>query len=443
MIPTGSQLLGGLFIDRIVEETMGDAAFVRRLLAVEAALALAQAELGVIPEPSAQAIRAAAQTFSPDMERLRQDTERAGVPVAGLVAQLRTALDEEAGRWLHYGATSQDIIDTARVLQLRDMLGDPVQRRLEAIVKRLEQLADEHRHTLMAGRTHSQQAVPITFGLKVAGWLAPLKRHQVRLEELEPRLFVVQLGGAAGTLAPLGEQGVAVMERLARGLDLGVPEIPWHSQRDRFAELAGWLSLVTGSLGKMAQDVILMAQSEVGEIAESADVDRGGSSTMPQKRNPIQSELIVAAARQNAALLSSMHQAQIQEHERGTHGWQVEWIAMPQMLSLTARALERTQWLTENMQPDVKRMAANVEASNGMMLAEAISFVLAEHMPRSEAKRMVREAALAAETSGQHLVDELRARVGSLDVDWYYLREEHNHLGAADAFIDRVLNSSK
>ena len=200
----------------------------------------------------------------------------------------------------------------------------------------------------MAGRTHSQQALPITFGFKVAGWLAPLLRHRERLAELRPRVLVVQFGGAVGTLAALGASGPQVQEALASELGLNLPPIPWHTQRDTMAELAGWLSMLNGSLAKMAQDVILLAQSEVSELSESGDSTRGGSSTMPQKNNPITSELIITAARTNASLLASMHQAQVQEHERGTHGWQMEWLVLPQMFTLTAAALNKTLLLSQN-----------------------------------------------------------------------------------------------
>ena len=235
-------------------------------------------------------------------------------------------------------------MDTACVLQLRPAI-QVCRKRIGEIAGHLTALAEKHRSTVLAGRTHSQQALPITFGLKAAGWLAPLLRHAERLAEIEPRLLVAQFGGAAGTLAALGGNGLAVMQALANELDLGAPAMPWHTQRDGFVEFGGWLSMVSGSLAKMAQDVILMAQTEVGEVGESAEEGRGGSSTMPQKSNPITSELIVAAARMNASLLSALHNAQIQEHERGTHGWQVEWLALPQMVTLTGGALKHAVYL--------------------------------------------------------------------------------------------------
>lgn len=406
------------------------------LLRVEAALALAQGETGVIPTAAAHAIAAAAATLVVDQTQLAQAVERDGFPIIELVRQLRGQVAGEAAEYVHWGATTQDIIDTALVLQLRDALTQ-LQRQLQALNTQLSALADAHRHTLMAGRTHSQQALPITFGLKVANWLAPLIRHHERLMQLLPRLLVVQLGGAAGTLAALGELGGSVQAALARQLNLGVPPMPWHTQRDTLVECAGWLSLVTGSLAKMAQDIILMAQSEVGELSESNDTARGGSSTMPQKSNPIISELIVAAARSNAGLLANMHNAMIHEHERATHGWQMEWLALPQMLGLTASALARANFLAHNLQIDVAQMRANVEASHGLMLAERLSFALTPVLGRARAKQVLRDACLIAARDKVHVVEVLRTQT-NLALNWDELRDEAGYLGITQHLIDKV-----
>jgi 3-carboxy-cis,cis-muconate cycloisomerase len=308
-------------------------------------------------------------------------------------------------------------------------------------MQNMARLARRYRTTLMAGRTHSQQALPITFGLKVAGWLAPLVRHRQRLAEMKPRLLVLQLGGAVGTLAALGERGTAVREALAAELGLFRLPMPWHTQRDSLVELANWLSLLSGSLAKMAQDLILMTQSEVGEVVESADPSRGGSSTMPHKRNPVTSELIIAAARTNASLLSAVHQAQVQEHERATHGWQMEWLALPQMIGLTGAALKKAQFISENLVVDEARMRANVAASNGLMLAEAVTFSLSPtYMSRAEAKQIVREACLHAVGEDRHLIDVLREQM-DFPIDWENLRDESAYLGVAETFIDGVLDA--
>jgi 3-carboxy-cis,cis-muconate cycloisomerase len=314
---------------------------------------------------------------------------------------------------------------------------------LGSLIQNLSRLADRHRYTLMAGRTHSQQALPITFGFKVAGWLAPLLRHRERLAEMRPRVLVVQFGGAVGTLAALGESGTQVQEALAAELHLNLPLIPWHTQRDNMAELASWLSLVSGSLAKMAQDIILLAQSEIGELRESGDASRGGSSTMPQKINPIVSELMITAARINASLLSSMHQSQVQEHERGTHGWQMEWLVLPQMFNLTAAAMNKALFLSQNLVVDEKHMRENVAASNGLMLAEAASYALAKtSMSKADANKLAKEASQVAKQEGRHLIDVIREKTDA-PVDWNSLRQESAYLGSNDTFIDRVLKAAE
>ena len=278
-------LLASLFGDPALTALFADDQMVRCWLEVEGVLAHVQGELGIIPKPAAQAIRATSKTLSLDHARLREGMRQAGFPIIELVRQLRQAVGQAYGDYVHYGTTTQDIMDTAFVLQSRVALTQ-VEQQLRRVITNLAELAERHRHTLMAGRTHAQQALPITFGYKVASWLAPLLRHYERLRELRPRLLVVQLGGAVGTLASLGERGLEVQTALAHELQLAVPSMPWHNQRDGMAELANWLSLVSGSLAKMGQDIILLAQSEVAEVQESDDPSRGGSSAMPQKQNP-------------------------------------------------------------------------------------------------------------------------------------------------------------
>jgi 3-carboxy-cis,cis-muconate cycloisomerase len=435
--PADSRLFGPLFSEPAITALFTDDAFIRYLLQVEGTLARVQGDLAIIPAAAAEQIAAATTTLAVDWPALQQATATAGFPIIELVKQLRRAVAPEAGDYVHWGATTQDIMDTALILQLRDALLW-LHENLEGVITVLARRAAEHRHTIMAGRTHSQQALPITFGLKVAGWLAPLLRHRQRLHELKPRLLVVQFGGAAGTLAALGEDGPAVQRALAAALDLGQTPSPWHNQRDTLVEFAGWLSLVSGSLGKLAQDIILLAQSEVSEVSESADRARGGSSTMPQKSNPIVSELIVAAARTNAALLGSLHNAQIAEHERATHGWQMEWLALPQMVGLTGVALAKARWLSENLAVDAAQMARNVAASNGLMLAEAVTFALAAHMDRAAAKDLVTQAVQTVLAEGRHLVDVVQGLTDA-PVDWAALRDERNYLGATQQLIDQVL----
>ncbi len=414
-----------------------DSAWLGGLLTVESALARAEAKVGVIPATAAEAITAAITTFAVDRERLRTGIAHDGVPIPELVRQLREHIGGEAASFVHWGATTQDIMDTALVLNLRTQL-DMLDAALLTLTTNLAGLADKHRRTLMAGRTHSQQALPIPFGYKVAGWIAPLLRDRERLAQLRPRLEVVQFGGAVGTLAALGAHGMAVQSALAAELGLGVALLPWHTARDSFVELGGWLSLVMGSLAKMATDIILMAQSEVGEVRESDDPARGGSSTMPQKSNPIVSDLIIAAARTSTGLLGSLHGALIAEHERATGGWQVEWLTLPQMVSLCSGALDHAVFLSENLTVDAEQMRANVAASHGLMLAEPLSFALTPALGRTEAQKLLKKAVAQSIAEKRHLVDVVREMTDT-PLDWEMLRNESNYFGAAETFIDRVL----
>jgi len=440
-----SKIFGPLFGDSEINELLTDEAYVRALVEVEIALARAEARLGVIPSGAAEQICSGAQWNKIDIAALAKGTTRSGVPIIALVQEIRRVVGGEAAPYVHWGATTQDIMDTACVLQLRAAL-KLYKEKLVELARHLSELANRHRVTVLAGRTHGQQALPVSFGLKVATWLAPLIRHAERLDEISPRLLVVQFGGAAGTLAALGDKGLAVMHGLAEELGLGAPVMPWHAQRDNLVEFAGWLSLLTGSLGKMAQDIILLAQTEVGEVSESAEEGRGGSSTMPQKSNPITSELILAAARTNASLLSALHQAQIQEHERATHGWQVEWLTLPEMIVLTGGALKHAGYLAKNLQVDQRKMRENIAHANDVILGEAAVFALAKTMPRSKADELVKKACAIAVAEGKPLIEVVKKLTASIipgdTVDWRALAAPENYLGETEKIIDRVLKSA-
>jgi len=440
-----SAILGSLFNDQEISLLLSDDGCVRTMVEVEVALGRAEARLGVIPTAAAEQI-AAMKVASIDVTALATGTGRSGFPIIALVKELQKQVGAEAAPFVHWGATTQDIMDTACVLQLR-AVAELFKTQLGEIIRSLGALCSTHRKTILAGRTHSQQALPITFGLKAAAWLAPLLRHLERLEEILPRLLVVQFGGAAGTLAALGDKGLAVAQALADELKLGAPLMPWHAQRDTFVEFAGWLSLVTGSLGKMAQDVILLSQTEIGEVGESAEKDRGGSSTMPQKSNPIASELIVAAARMNASLLSALHSAQIQEQERATHGWQLEWLSLPQMIALTGGALKHACYLAENLQVDARTMRQNIARADDVILAEAAVFALAAAMPRQKAEELVKKACAAAAAEHQPLIEIVQrlaaGQAGGARIDWAALARPENYLGETEKMIDRVLESAK
>ncbi len=433
----GSRILGAVYSDPEIAMIFSDEHFVAKMLRVEVALARVQERLGIIPEGTAERVESVVNTLDIDLAQIQRSMEQSGIPTIGMVDQLRAAVGGEAASYVHWGATTQDIMDTALVLQIRAAL-DQMEAELRRIIANLADMAERHRDTLMAGRTKSQQALPITFGLKVAGWLAPLVRHQERLEEMKPRLLVVQFGGAVGTLASLGERGIETMLALAAELQLEAPPAPWHTQRDSLAELAGWLSMVSGSLGKMAQDIILLAQTEIGEVRESDDPSRGGSSTMPQKSNPVISEAIIAAARANANLVATMHQTMIQENERASGAWQIEWLTLPRMFELTASALNNALHLSENFVVDRARMRANLAATNGLLLAEAFNLALAPYLGRAEAKAVIQSAVQTSLAEDRPFVDILRERVDA-EIDWDALRDESNYLGASTTLIDRVL----
>ncbi len=445
-LPLDSKIFGPLFSDPEIAGLFDDDAFLRAMLAVEGALARVEARLGIIPSAAGERISKIAGSVALDPQQIGQGMLRDGVPVIGLVKALRAAVGREAAPYVHWGATTQDIVDTATVLQIRSALGI-MENRLAMIIGGLAELADRHRATVMAGRTHGQQALPVSFGLKAAGWLAPLLRHRNRLAAQRSGLLQLQFGGAAGTLAALGDNGMAVMQALARELDLSLPLMPWHSQRDSLAEFAGWLSMLTASLAKMAQDIILLAQNEVGEVAESGEPDRGGSSSMPQKRNPIVSELIIAAARTNASLLSAMHQAMIQEHERATHGWQVEWLTLSQMIVLTGGALRNALFLAKNLKVNEDAMRENIARSNDLVLAEAAVQALSAEISRPEAQALVKQACGVAAAENRSLIEVVKQKFGATapqnKIDWETLAKPENYLGQTQHFIDRVLEQVK
>jgi 3-carboxy-cis,cis-muconate cycloisomerase len=426
-----------LLADAEVSGLLGDAAQARAMVAVERALARVEGRLGVIDAAAAARIDAALAGFEPDLGDLARGTASAGVPVPALVAQLRRAVGGPAATFVHWGATSQDVVDTALVLQLREVLAT-LDARLAGLAGALARLAEAHRDTPTVARTRFQQALPTTFGLKAAGWLAPLPRHRERLGQLRPRLLAVQFGGAAGNLAALGGRGVEVMEALARELGLACPAMPWHSQRDTLGELASWLALVSGSLGKLGLDVLLMAQNEVGEVREA---DGGGSSTMPQKSNPVLAEALVALARRNATLAGAMHEAALHAQERDGAAWQLEWATLPAMASTTAAALSHAGRLAGTLVVDAARMRAVLDGTNGLLLAEAASFALAEHMPRAEAQALVKAACKEALASGRDMVEVAAGRTDAA-VDWAALRREAERPACAGTLIDRVLGEA-
>jgi len=444
-----STLFGDMFGTAAMRAVFGELAFLARCAEVEAALARAQARLGIVPEEAAAAISAAVDAVraSPgtlDLARLSRETETVGYPILPLVRQLAERAGP-GGRWLHWGATTQDIMDTAVVLQIRSGLA-LVEADLAAVRGHLAGLARRYRDTPMAGRTHLQHALPITFGYKAAVWLAAFDRHAARLAELKPRVLTVQFGGAAGTLASLGpgEASLGSLTELARELGLAEPAITWHVMRDGIAETVQFLALVGGSLGKIAFDVMLMAATEFGEAAEPFVAGRGSSSTMPQKRNPISCELILAAAkalRQHAGLILD---AMVSDFERATGPWHVEWIAVPESFGYAAGALHQAAFMLGGLIVDPRRMAKNLDMTHGLIVAEAVMMGLAPHTGRNEAHDLVYDACRLAIERDCPLYDVLLETpdvAGPLGAEKLRaLTDPANYLGLAPAMVDRVLN---
>jgi 3-carboxy-cis,cis-muconate cycloisomerase len=443
-----SAIFADMFGTPAMRAVFGDLAFLARCTEVEAALARAQARLGVIPADAAVAISRAAVAIVEhperlDLARLKRETENVGYAILPLVRQLADRTGE-AGRWLHWGATTQDIVDTAVVLQIRAGL-ELIEQDLTAVRGHLADLARRHRDTPMAGRTHMQHALPITFGYKAAIWLSALDRHAERLAELRPRVLLAQFGGAAGTLASLGSGADVIKSRteLARELGLGDPPITWHVARDGIAETVQFLALLAGSLGKIAFDVMLMSATEFGEAAEPFVAGRGSSSTMPQKRNPISCELILAAAkvlRQQAGLVLD---AMVADFERATGPWHVEWVAVPEAFGYAAGALHQSRFLLGGLIVDPARMEENLGMTHGLIVAEAVMMGLAPHTGRNEAHDLVYDACRLAIETNRPLLDvllETPSVATPLGPDRLRaLTAPANYLGAAPAMVDHLL----
>jgi 3-carboxy-cis,cis-muconate cycloisomerase len=439
--PADGPVLGTLYGSDAMRAVFDERAYFQRMLEVEAALAEVQARLGIIPKEAARAIAEAASRGDLRTEVLAASARNVGYPVVGVVAELSRGAGE-AGGWTHWGATTQDIMDTATVLQVRAGLG-LVEAEMRAIVQALAEQARTHRGTVMAGRTHLQQALPTTFGLKCATWALPFVGHLQRLPELRRRVEQVEFGGAAGTLASLGDQGIAVMEALAAELGLRAPIAPWHVCRESLAETVAYLGLVCGGLAKLATDIILLAQTEVGEVAEPYVAGRGASSTMPQKRNPIASEYILAATRTVQALVPVMLGAMAQDHERATGPWQSEALAIPQAFVLTHGALLHARAIAEGMVVDAERMRRNLDLTHGLIVAEAVMMGLAPNLGRGEAHHVVRRACDVALAERLSLTDALQrdpvvaSRFDRAAIE--RMTDPASYLGSTQAFVDRIM----
>ncbi|MEX0590877.1 MAG: 3-carboxy-cis,cis-muconate cycloisomerase [Xanthobacteraceae bacterium] len=445
--PAASMLLGPMFATRDMRAVFADRATLGRMLAVEAALARAQAAVGVIPRKAAAPIEAACNGARFDAEAIGAAAQGAGNIASPLVKALTAAVakrDADAARFVHWGATSQDVIDTATVLAIREA-ARLLARDLDRAIKGLAATARRHRKKPMAARTWLQQALPITFGLKAARWAAMLARVREQLIEATDAASVLQFGGAAGTLASLGTKGPAVARRLANELDLALPDAPWHAERDRIAAVAVTLGIVIGAAGKVARDVSLLMQTEVGEAFEPPAPGRGGSSTLPHKRNPVGAAQILAAATLAPGLVAGMLSGMVQEHERALGGWQAEWVALPQLFLLASGVAARLAEIGKGLEVNVERMRANLDATGGLIMGEAVQMALGEKLGRLEAHDLLEAASKRAASEGSHLKDvlaEIPAIAEAIPVDRLNsLLDPLAYLGSAEEFIERALKS--
>ena len=422
---------------------------VQCMLDVEAALARALAKEGVIPAQSVTAIANACRADQIDIQLLAHDARQSGNLAIPLIKQLTAkvaAVDAQAARHVHWGATSQDIIDTGLVLQLCQAI-DLITSELAELADALAAHAHRHRATPMIGRTWMQHALPITFGLKAAGWLDAILRHQERLVIVRKNVSVVQFGGAAGSLASLGDKGLAVSQALAYELQLTLPAIPWHTHRDRIAEVGTMLGLLTGTLGKIARDISLHTQTEIAELSEPSSQGRGGSSTMPNKRNPVGCSATLTAAHRVPALVSTLLSCMVQEHERALGGWQAEWDTLPEIIQLTSGALHQLCDVVEGLTVHAEHMRSNIDMTQGLVMAESVSIALSNHLGRAAAHELVEAACAQAIATDKSLFDILQAdtHLNSLISrdELQKLVDPVNYLGQAETFVDRVLTEHR
>jgi 3-carboxy-cis,cis-muconate cycloisomerase len=442
-------LLDPLFGWDVTDKIFTDSVRVQRMLDFEAALARAEAKQNVIPNDAAAPIRHQCQVELFDLPALGEAAAHAGnlaIPLVKELTRLVARSNPEASGYVHWGATSQDVIDTGLVLQLRDVLG-AIESDLRHLCETLAQLADEYRATPLPARTWMQQAVPTVFGLKVAGWLDALTRHLTRLQEVRNRVLVIQFGGAAGTLASLGADGLKVAQQLASELNLALPDLPWHSHRDRIVEVGTTLGLLVGTLGKIARDVSLQTQTEISEVFEPSGEGRGGSSTMPHKRNPVGCAVVLAAAERVPALVSGLLSAMPQEHERGLGGWHAEWETLPELIRLTGGALHHLVKMMDGLEVDTARMRENLNATEGLIFTEAVTMALGKHIGKPAAHKLLEEISRKVVSKKKPLREllsantEIMSHLSAAELDRLF--DPLNYIGVSGKFIDRAIEASK
>jgi 3-carboxy-cis,cis-muconate cycloisomerase len=433
-----------LFSYNAMETVLSDESRVKGMLQFEAALAIAEARTGVIPEGAAQKIAEHCRTATFDLAAIANEAALAGnvaIPLIKMLTEEVARQDKDAARFVHWGATSQDSIDTGLVLQMRDAFA-LVEKDLAGLSETLMGLANAHRSTVMVARTWMQQALPTTFGFVVAGWLDALVRQRRQLSEIRPRVLSLQFGGAVGTLAALRGDGPEIARALASELRLTLPVAPWHAHRDRMVEAATFFGVLTGTLGKIARDISLHSQTEVGELSEPAGDGRGGSSTLPHKRNPVTCSMVLAAAARVPGLVGTMLSAMPQELQRGLGGWQAEWETLPQIARLAGGALHHLAEMMTGLEVDAGRMRRNLDATNGLIFAEAVTMALADRMGKMPAHLLVEGACKKTVAEGRTLREILREEPGLrghlTPADLESLFDPRNYLGSAEEFVERV-----
>lgn len=438
-------VLTPLLRTQALTDMFSDERLVQGMLDFEAALATAQARCGVIPNAAVEPITAACRASIIDLTTLATAAASAGNLAIPLVKQLTQRVkntDPEAARYVHWGATSQDAIDTGLMLQLQQALGE-TETRLARLISVLAEQVMRHQHTLLPGRTWMQHALPITYGLKLAGTLDALLRWQERLAQMRPRVLALQFGGAAGTLASLKEKGPEVAQALAAELNLMLPDTPWHSQRDRLIELASWYAGLCGTLGKFANDFALMMQTEVAEVSEPIAEGRGGSSAMPHKRNPVSCAAILAAVTRVPGLMATLYASQIQQHERALGGWQAEWETLPQLVMLAGGVLENSEYLVKGMQVNTHKMHDNLDITHGLVMAESVTQALAAHLGKADAHHLIEticHRAIALDCPLRPLLENDPLVSQHLSPEQLtQLLDPANAVGSADHFVRQVL----
>lgn len=418
-----AELLG----DAEMASLLSDEAAIAAMLRAEAALARAQGKLGIIPDEAAKEIARAAEGLRPDPASLAPGVARAGIAAQPVIAALKQAAGENAG-WVHFGATSQDIVDTGLVIQLSQAIA-LLRSRLGELDRALAAKAREYAGLPIPAHTRFQIAAPTTLGAKIAVWRAPLERQLQRLDQMLPRMLNVSLYGAAGTSAALGQQAGALRQAMADELELAAPDVPWHSTRDMIAELGGWLSMTTGALGKMGADLVLLGQSELAEVTAGTG---GGSSTMPQKSNPVAAETLVTLARLNAGAVGTLHQAMVHAYERDGSALEIEWALLPDMLEHAAASLRIGLDLAQSLRANPDRVAASFAADRGMMMAEAAGFTLARDMPRPKALKIVGSALSAMQDDDKLTLAEALAPLAP-EHDWAEILTPGRNTGEAES----------